>query len=102
MKTLSKIRRQLAAGKFDFSRHAFRRAIERDISETEIRAAGKLAEVIEDYPQDKYSPSALLLGFTAAGRPLHFQVSFTDADSTKIITIYEPDPKEWSEHRTRR
>ena len=58
MKTLSEIQRQLAAGKFDFSRHAFRRAIERDISETEIRAAGKLAEVIEDYPQDKYSPSA--------------------------------------------
>ena len=102
MKTLSEIRRQLAAGKFDFSRHAFRRAIERDISESEICAAGALAEVIENYPQDKYSPSALLLGFTAAGRPLHFQVSFADADSTKIITIYEPDPKEWIENRKRR
>ena len=76
--------------------------VERNISEQEIRDAGAGAEVIEDYPQDKYSPSALLLGFTPAGRPLHFQVSFDDADLTKIITIYEPDPKEWIEHRKRR
>jgi hypothetical protein len=52
---------------------------------------------------DKYSPSALLLGFTAAGRALlHLQVSFGESDLTKIITIYEPDANEWSEHRKRR
>lgn len=50
----------------------------------------------------KYAPSALLLGFNAAGRALHFQVSFDDTVSTKIITIYEPDPNEWIEHRKRR
>jgi len=69
MKTLSAIQRQLAAGQFEFSRHAFRRVVERNISEPEIREAGAKAEVIENYPEDKYSPSALLLGFTAAGRP---------------------------------
>ena len=37
----------------------------------EIREAGATAELIDDYPDDKYSPSALLLGFTAAGRLLH-------------------------------
>ena len=102
MKTLLQIQQQLAAGEFEFSRHAFRRAIERNISEQEIRDAGAKAEVIENYPEDKYSPSALLLGFTAAGRPLHFQVSFAESDLTKIITIYEPDPTEWSEHRKRK
>lgn len=79
MKTLLDIQQQLASGHFEFSRHAFRRVVERNISEQEIREAGVNAEVIEDYPEDKYSPSALLLGFTAAGRPLHFQVSFADA-----------------------
>jgi hypothetical protein len=102
MKTLEDIRRQLAEGEFEFSRHAFRRAVERNISEQEIREAGTQAEIIEDYPEDKYSPSALLLGFTAAGRPLHFQVSFAEADLTKIITIYEPTPNEWLDYRTRR
>jgi hypothetical protein len=102
LKTLAEIRRQLAAGEFEFSRHAFRRVVERNLSEQEIRDAGAGAVLIEDYPQDKYSPSALLLGFTAAGRPLHFQVSFGDAQLTKIITIYEPDTNDWIENRKRR
>ena len=102
MKTLLDLQRQLAAGEFEFSRHAFRRVVERNISEQEIREAGTKAEVIENYPEDKYSPSALLLGFTTGGRPLHFQVSFRHGPLAKIITIYEPDPNEWIEHRKRR
>lgn len=102
MKTLSQVQQQLAAGEFEFSRHAFRRVVERNISEQEIREAGIKAEVVENYPDDKYSPSVLLLGFTATGRPLHFQVSYAESPLTKIVTIYEPDPKEWIEHRKRR
>lgn len=102
MKPLSDIQHQLTTGQFEFSRHAFRRVVERNISEREIREAGAKAEVIEDYPEDKYSPSALLLGFTTGGRALHFQVSFGDAPLAKIITIYEPDPNEWIEYRKRR
>jgi hypothetical protein len=102
MKTLEDVRKQLAAGAFEFSRHAFRRVVERNISEQEIREAGVQAKIIENYPEDKYSPSGLLLGFTAAGRPLHFQVSFAETALTKIITIYEPDPSEWLDYRIRR
>ena len=68
MRTLSDIQRRLTAGEYEFSRHAFRRVVERNISEQEIREAGASAELIEDYPDDKYAPSALLLGFSAAGR----------------------------------
>ena len=102
MKTLPEIQRQLALGEYEFSRHAFRRVVERNITEQEIREAGAKAEVVENYPQDKYSPSALLLGFSEAGRALHFQVSFAESDTTKIVTIYEPDPNEWIENRKRR
>ena len=102
MKNLSDIQQQLAAGQFEFSYHAFRRAVERNISEQEIREAGVQAEIIEDYPNDKYSPSALLLGFTATQRPLHFQISFADTELVKIITLYEPNPNEWIVYRTRR
>ena len=52
MKTLEEIRRQLASDEFEFSRHAFQRSIERNISEREIRDAGPSAELIEDYPDD--------------------------------------------------
>ena len=91
----------LPRGGLNSARHAFRRAVERNISEQEIREAGTNAELIEEYPEDKYSPSALLLGFTAAGRPLHFQVSFAETELTKIITIYEPNPNEWVDYRRR-
>jgi len=56
MKTLESVREQLVTGAFEFSRHAFRRAVERNISEQEIREAGMHAEIIENYPEDKYSP----------------------------------------------
>ncbi|PYJ70976.1 MAG: hypothetical protein DME76_03580 [Verrucomicrobia bacterium] len=102
MKSLSQVRQQLAAGDFEFSRHAFHRVIERNVSEQEIREAGGTAEMIENYPEDKYLPSALFLGFTAAGRALHFQISLMESHVAKIITIYEPDPDEWTEYRKRR
>ena len=82
-------------GEFDFSRHAFKRLVERNISGAEIQQAGSRANVIEEYPDDKYSPSCLLLGFTRDGRPLHMQVSLADTDLVKIITLYEPHTDEW-------
>ena len=53
MKTLEQVRRQLMEGELDFSHHAFRRAVERDISEREIREAGAGAVIVEEYPEDK-------------------------------------------------
>ena len=102
MKTLDDIRRQLAAGEFEFSRHAFKRPIERNISDAEIQQAGAQARIIEDYPDDKYSPSSLLLGLTVTSRPLHIQTSHVDSNLLKIITIYEPDPAEWYDYARRR
>ena len=102
MKTLGEIRRQLASGEFEFSRHAFKRAVERNISELEIRQAGAQATIIEDYPDDKYSPSCLLLGFTETERPLHLQVSYANTELVKIITLYEPDETQWCDYTHRR
>lgn len=96
------MRRKLVSGRFEFSRHAFRRVVERNISEAEIREVGRNAEIIEDYPDDKYSPSCLLFGVTGKGRPLHLQVCYSSREMVKIVTIYEPDAAEWIELRARR
>lgn len=58
MKTFEQIRQQLIDGEFDFSRHALKRAVERNISELEICEAADNAQIIEDYPEDKYSQVA--------------------------------------------
>ena len=102
MKAIPRLRQQLSAGEFEFSRHALKRAVERDISDQEIRDAGLEAVVVEEYPRDKYSPSCLLLGFTRAGRPLHLQVSRADTPLVRIVTIYEPTAANWIDHNRRR
>lgn len=56
MKTLDNIRRQLSSGELEFSHHAFKRAVERNISDVEIQQAGDQTSIIEDYPEDKYTP----------------------------------------------
>jgi len=66
-----------------------------------LRSYSISMEIIEDYPDDKYSPSSLLLGFTYARRALHIQVSRIDSDMLKIITLYEPDLIQWINYRER-
>ena len=70
--------------------------------EKEIREASSTLEVVEDYPKDKYTPSCLLLGFTLNNRVLHIQVSKMDSDTTKIITLYEPEANQWINYRRRK
>ncbi len=59
------------------------------------------SEMIEFYPDDKYGPSALILGFTYSGRPLHVLCGHLDRTLLKIITAYEPDPEQWIDNRIR-
>ena len=102
MKSLKEVKKQLRSGAFEFTRHAFKRAIERNVSEQELREIADKLEIIEDYPGDKYSPSCLILGFTTENRALHLQVSLLESDTLRIITLYEPDETNWIDYRTRR
>jgi hypothetical protein len=63
---------------------------------------GDNAIIIEDYPDDKYSPSCLILGLTINNRPLHLQVSRRESDILTIITLYDPDQTEWINYSQRR
>lgn len=102
MKTLEEIRKQLFLGEFEFSRHALKRVVERNISDLGIKEVGRNAKIIEDYPDDKYTSSCLLLGFTNIERPIHIQVSLADTEFVKIITVYEPNEDEWIDYSKRR
>ncbi|MBP7865805.1 MAG: DUF4258 domain-containing protein [Acidobacteria bacterium] len=102
MKSIQSIRQDFISGDVEFTRHALRRVVERNISLDQILQASSNAEIIEDYPDDKYAPSCLLLGFTADGRPLHLQITRDEETVTRIITIYEPDPAQWFSYRVRR
>lgn len=102
MDSIDGIRGKVASWAFEFSQHAVDQAILRHISVHGLREAIASGEVIEDYPDDKYGPSCLILGFTAAGRPVHVQCSYPSRPLVKIITVYEPDPDQWVDYRHRR
>ena len=103
MDALPEIRNKILRRQYEFSKHAVDQAIIRDISVAEVeQAMGDRSEVIEDYPDDKYGPSCLILGFTRAGRPLHIQCSYPSRPLLKIVTLYEPDPERWIDSRIRK
>ena len=74
--------------------------IEKTVDRHEVEEAILTGEIIEEYPRDKYSPSCLIYGKTQRGRELHVQVSYPP--TVVVITIYEPDPKEWINGKVRR
>ena len=75
--------------------------MKRAIDAFEIEEAVIAGDIIEDYPDDKYGPSCLIVGKTKAGRVLHVQVSYPP--HVKVITVYEPSLNEWeSDWKTRK
>jgi hypothetical protein len=99
---INDIRLKFAHDEFEFSKHAADQSIIREISVQEMREAISVGEIIEDYPDDKYGPSCLLLGFTNANRPIHLQCSYPSRPIIKVITVYEPNPAEWVDFKIRR
>lgn len=99
---IRELRSKVASGEFEFSEHALDQSIIRHISVQEIREAFGNSRIIEQYQDDKYGPSCLVLGFTLAQRPLHIVCSYPSRPLVKIVTLYEPDPELWIDFRTRR
>lgn len=102
MLLIEDLREKFEADRFEFSKHAVDQSITRRISVQELREAVDSAEIIEDYPEDKYGPSCLLSGRTAVGRPLHVQCSYPLRPLVRIITLYEPDLARWIDFRRRK
>ena len=100
---LEEIRSKMLRRQYEFSKHTVDQSLIRNISVDEVEEAiSGRCEIIENYPDDKYGPSCLILGFTKAGRPLHLQCSYPSRPLIKIITLYEPSENEWIDYIIRR
>jgi hypothetical protein len=94
------IRVKIGAGEYRFSDHAVKRMIKRSIDRTEIEEAVLSGEIIEEYPDDKYSPTCLIYGKTKSGRNLHVQITLPPL--VVVITAYDADETDWINYRVRR
>jgi hypothetical protein len=97
---LEEIRKICFEGGLFYTDHAVRAMLSRQIADTDVQEAILSGEIIKSYPQDKYSPSYLILGRASSGRVLH--VLCSQPPRVRVITTYEPDPAEWIDNRTRK
>ena len=102
MPLIDDIRRKVKIGQFEFSKHAVDQSIIRRIGVQDLHDVIANGTVIEDYPEDKYGPSCLILGITSKKKPIHIQCSYPSRSILKIITLYEPDPVLWIDFKERR
>jgi hypothetical protein len=87
----------------EHARHEMRTEPLGRIREQEVTEAVATAEQIDDYPDDEPYPSSLFLGWTSAGRPPHFVISYDEeAGLAIVVTVYEPDPQLWIDSRERK
>lgn len=92
---IEKIKDSFLNGTYTLTQHASDRAASRAVRSHEIAEAVWNGHVIEDYPDDKYGPSCLILGYTEENRALHVQVSYPPG--IKVITVYEPSAESWED-----
>jgi len=74
-----------------------------EISTPEVYEAVLNGEILKEYHEDKPLPSCLILGLTRNRRPIHVVYGYDDdRDQAIVITVYEPLPHLWQEHRERK
>ena len=95
------IKEQVEKRNYQLKLHAVERASIRGIDPLEVKEALLNGEIIEDYPDDKRGHSCLVCGKTLIGKDIHVLCGVA-YDIVWVITVYEPDPKEWVNPKTRR
>ncbi len=95
------IKDRVEKGNYQLKLHAMERSSIRGIDPLEIKEALFNGEIIEDYPTDKRGHSCLVYGKSKIGRDIHALCGMA-YDTLWIITVYEPDPAEWVNPKTRR
>jgi hypothetical protein len=98
------IRRLVADGRYQYSKHAERERQADMIHTWELEEALRTCEIIEDYPDDPRGPSCLGLGFSGQ-RPIHAVCCLKrDPEELFLITVYDPSrrPRYWMDNYRRR
>lgn len=100
--TIDAVRKAVQDGHWALTQHARERAGKRRVGDEALACTLAAGEILEDYPDDPRGPSALVLGHSAEGLPLHAVCAFDPGGALMIITVYEPEPPRWINERTRR
>ena len=99
---IENLRKLCTDDKIKWSRHALARLRERHIKIADFEKCIMCGEIIKQYPDDRPTPSCLILGWIHSECPLHIVVG-SDNEYIYAITAYYPDNNEWeSDMKTRK
>lgn len=93
-------------GQFVLRTHAHVEMLLEGLATQDIRRAGSDSDLLEEYPERPQGRTQLLLGHARPGKPVHLVVNvaaFEDdfSEPIAVVTVYEPEPPEWMDERTR-
>lgn len=94
------IKTNILLGNYIITFHAHRRMDERGISTDDLVNLILDGTIIEEYPDSKPCPSALVAG-NSGWRCCHAVVALCE-NHMRIVTVYWPEDGEWINHITRR
>ncbi len=90
---IKELRKLCQEDKIKWSRHAIKRLRERKISITDFESCILCGEIIKQYPDDRPTPSCLILAWINQ-TPLHIVIG-SDGNYIYSITAYHPNSEEW-------
>ncbi|MEK6563949.1 MAG: DUF4258 domain-containing protein [Candidatus Omnitrophota bacterium] len=89
------IRAHIIKRDFKITDHAFDEMRADGLIFQDVVSAIMNGEIIENYPKAYPLPAVLINGKTENGEPVHICVSLPP--SVKIVTVYRPDSKKWTD-----
>ncbi|MBI1847112.1 MAG: DUF4258 domain-containing protein [Candidatus Rokubacteria bacterium] len=103
---LDAIRRAFCQQTYLFRNTGFAKMLKRGLVAADLVEAicRDTPEIIDDYAADDRGPACLVLGWADLARPLHVVVGYGDSPDVpiEVVTVYEPDARQWYNHRVRR
>jgi hypothetical protein len=102
--TLAKIKSLITNGNYSFSDHAYEELAKDDIAPHELTNGIVAAILVEDYPDAKRGPTALVYCQGDDGRPLHavWGIPKLNQNIAILVTAYRPNYLEWTTDFLRR
>ncbi|VVB69173.1 Uncharacterised protein [uncultured archaeon] len=94
------IKKHIVLENYIITFHAHRRMDERSISTDDLVNLILDGSIIEDYPNSKPCPSALITGIVGM-RHCHAVVALCE-NHLRVITVYWPEDEKWTDDMTRR
>lgn len=88
---------------FRITSHATTRRLERSIRLRDVKSILLNGEIIQRNNKALPYPTAVVLGFTQSGDPIHIVISKSDCPpELRIVTVYEPLDNLWNNAYTKK